>query len=332
MNIGEIKKNKSIHELLEFGIINIDKPSGPTSFSVSEFVCRKLNLRKTSHFGTLDPKVTGVLPVALNRACKLTVYFLGEDKEYVGVMRIHEESDIESIKKIIQDKFLGIITQMPPVKSRVKRQNREREIYSFELLEHSADKKDILFKVKCEGGTYIRKLIDDLGKELKIGAHMLELRRTRAGLFTEFGKLFINEKFNAGIFNEENKEYPSVNMYDFERIVENYKKSKIFSSSSDKSSDESSDEYKKAEEELRKIIIPGEIVSKVYPEVQIKEEGLKQIFTGKPIYKKDLVKDEGWKVNSIASVFCKNQFIGMYKIFRGKEIFAKSEFVMQNIS
>ena len=312
MNIGEIKKNKSIHELLEFGIINIDKPSGPTSFSVSEFVCRKLNLRKTSHFGTLDPKVTGVLPIALNRACKLTGYFLGEDKEYVGVMRIHEESDIESIKKIIQDKFLGIITQMPPVKSRVKRQNREREIYSFELLEHSADKKDILFKVKCEGGTYIRKLIDDLGKELNIGAHMLELRRTRAGLFTEFGKLFINEKFNAGIFNEEDKEYPSVNMYDFEKAV---------------------DEFKNGNEELlRKIIIPGEIVSKVYPEVQIKEEGLKQIFTGKPIYKKDLVKDEGWKVNSIASVFCKNQFIGMYKIFRGKEIFAKSEFVMQNIS
>ena len=311
MNIGEIKKNKSIHELLEFGIINIDKPSGPTSFSVSEFVCRKLNLRKTSHFGTLDPKVTGVLPIALNRACKLTGYFLGEDKEYVGVMRIHEESDIESIKKIIQDKFLGIITQMPPVKSRVKRQNREREIYSFELLEHSADKKDILFKVKCEGGTYIRKLIDDLGKELNIGAHMLELRRTRAGLFTEFGKLFINEKFNAGIFNEEDKEYPSVNMYDFEKAV---------------------DEFKNGNEELlRKIIIPGEIVSKVYPEVQIKEEGLKQIFTGKPIYKKDLVKDEGWKVNSIASVFCKNQFIGMYKIFRGKEIFAKSEFVMQLI-
>ena len=259
MNIGEIKKNKSIHELLEFGIINIDKPSGPTSFSVSEFVCRKLNLRKTSHFGTLDPKVTGVLPIALNRACKLTGYFLGEDKEYVGVMRIHEESDIESIKKIIQDKFLGIITQMPPVKSRVKRQNREREIYSFELLEHSADKKDILFKVKCEGGTYIRKLIDDLGKELNIGAHMLELRRTRAGLFTEFGKLFINEKFNAGIFNEEDKEYPSVNMYDFEKAV---------------------DEFKNGNEELlRKIIIPGEIVSKVYPEVQIKEEVLKQIFT-----------------------------------------------------
>ena len=89
-----------------------------------------MKLRKTSHFGTLDPKVTGVLPVALNRACKLTGYFLGEDKEYIGVMRIHEDIDIEIIKKAIQEKFIGKIIQMPPVKSRVKRQNRPREIYS----------------------------------------------------------------------------------------------------------------------------------------------------------------------------------------------------------
>ena len=81
IDIEKIKKSKSTEELLEFGIINIDKPSGPTSFSVSDFVRKKLGLRKTSHFGTLDPKVTGVLPVALNRACKLTGFFLGEDKE-----------------------------------------------------------------------------------------------------------------------------------------------------------------------------------------------------------------------------------------------------------
>ena len=70
-NIEKIKKGKTTEELLEFGIINIDKSSGPTSFNVSHYVKKKLNLRKTSHFGTLDPKVTGVLPVSLNRACKL---------------------------------------------------------------------------------------------------------------------------------------------------------------------------------------------------------------------------------------------------------------------
>jgi H/ACA ribonucleoprotein complex subunit 4 len=293
MNIQEIKQKKTIKELLEFGIINIDKPSGPTSFSVSEFVCKKLRLRKTSHFGTLDPRVTGVLPIALNRACKLTGYFLGEDKEYIGIMRLHEDLNIEKIKLIIKEKFLGKITQMPPVKSRVKRQNRERKIHSFELLEKTG--KDVLFRVKCEGGTYIRKLIDDLGKELGKGAHMLELRRV-----------------SAGIFKEEDQEYPSIKMYEFGKAVEEY---------------ENGDDT-----HIKKIIIPGEVVHKVYPPVEIKEENIKQILTGKPIYKKDLVKDEGWKKDSIVSVFYNKKFIGMYKIFRGKEIFAKPEFVMQEMS
>ncbi len=282
---------KSIHELLEFGIINIDKSSGPTSFSVSDFICKKIGARKTSHFGTLDPKVTGVLPVALNRACKLTGYFLGEDKTYVGIMRIHENTDINKIREIIEKKFIGKINQMPPVKSRVKRQLRPREIYSFELLEQSDDKKDILFKVKCEGGTYIRKLIDDLGSELGIGAHMLELRRT-----------------DAGIFGEEN----SVNLYDFEKAVE---------------------EYKNGDDRLlKKIIIPAEeAIKEVYPCVEIKDDNLKQIFTGRPIYRKDIVKDEGLKNDSVVGVFYNGKFIGMYKISRGREIFAKPEFVFQPI-
>lgn len=289
MDLEQIKNKKSLKEILELGIINLDKPSGPTSFSVSEFVCKSLKLRKTSHFGTLDPKVTGVLPIALNRACKLTGYFLGEDKEYVGVMRIHQDVDIELIRKTIQDKFTGKITQMPPVKSRVKRQNRQRDIYLFELLEKKD--KNILFKVKCEGGTYIRKLIDDLGKEIGVGAHMLELRR-----------------ISAGIFSEE----CSINMYEFEEAVKEYQNGN--------------------EELLRKIIIPAEVVTKVYPLVKVKEDNLKQILTGKPIHKKDLIEDKGWGINSIVSVFCEDRFVGMYKIFRGKEIFAKPEFVMQEIS
>jgi H/ACA ribonucleoprotein complex subunit 4 len=183
-------RQKSISELLEFSILNIDKPSGPTSFNISDFLRKTLNLRKTSHFGTLDPKVTGVLPIALNRACKLTGFFLGEDKEYIGVMRIHEDIPLEKIKEMIKKKFLGKIKQTPPVKSRVKRQEREREIKNFELLEKEG--KDILFKTNVQGGTYIRKLVDDLGKELGIGAHMLELRRTKAGIFSEEDKNFIN--------------------------------------------------------------------------------------------------------------------------------------------
>src|SRR3990167_8626387 len=114
MDIEIIKNGKTTEELLEFGIINIDKPSGPTSFDISDFVRKKLGLRKTSHFGTLDPKVTGVLPIALNRACKLTGFFLGENKTYVGIMRLHEETDIKKIEDAIRKKFTGKIMQTPP--------------------------------------------------------------------------------------------------------------------------------------------------------------------------------------------------------------------------
>ena len=299
MDIEKIKSKKTIQELLEFGIINIDKSSGPTSFDISDFVRKKLNLRKTSHLGTLDPKVTGVLPIALNRACKLTGFFLGEDKEYVGIMRIHEEISLEKIKEKIKEKFLGKIIQMPPVKSRVKRQEREREIKIFEILEQN--NKDFLFRAEVQGGTYIRKLIDDLGKELNIGAHMLELRRMRAGIFAEDGIFFADKK---------HKEDSIVNLYDFEKAVDEYEKGN--------------------EESLRKIIFPGEIVAEVYPAVEIKKDNLKKILTGKPILKEDLIKNEKFENGKIISVFCDERFIGMYKIINSGEIFAKSEFVMSD--
>ncbi len=175
---------KPIKDLLEFGIINIDKPTGPTSFTVSDQVKRKLKLKKTSHFGTLDPAVTGVLPVALGRACKLTGYFLGHDKEYIGIMHTHKEQSIKELQKIIDKKFIGKIKQTPPIKSAVKRQERIREVFRWELLEESEDKKDFLFIAEVEGGTYIRKLCSDLG-EIVEGAHMSELRRIRAGIIKE---------------------------------------------------------------------------------------------------------------------------------------------------
>ena len=283
MNLEKIKKNKSIQELLEFGIININKPSGPTSFDISDLIRKKLKSRKTSHFGTLDPKVTGVLPIALNRACKLTGFFLGEDKEYIGVMRIHRDIPLKEVEEVIKEKFTGEIIQLPPVKSRVKREKRKREIKKFELLEK--DGQNILFHVVCEGGTYIRKLISDLGDELKIGAHMLELRRTR-----------------AGIFKEEN----SVNLYDFEKALDN-------------------------EKELRKIIIPGEIITELHPVVEIKEAYIGKVLHGIPIHDKFLKKKVKMEKDSKISVFSGDKFIGMFKVINAKDIFAKSDFTFQDI-
>ncbi len=292
IKINEIKEKKSMQELLNFGIINIDKPSGPTSFDISDFVRKTLGeagVKKTSHFGTLDPMVSGVLPIALNRACKLTGFFLGEDKEYIGIMRIHEDVPLAEIKKAIKEKFLGKINQMPPVRSRVKRAEREREIKKFEILEETG--KDILFLAEVQGGTYIRKLISDLGDYLKIGAHMLELRRIR-----------------AGIFKEDSKDYPSVNLYELQEAVEEYKKGN--------------------DKKLREMVIPGEVVSEVYPIVEIREDNLKSILTGKPIYKKDLknIKDS-FDEGELICIFCKNKFIEIAKVINDKEIFSKPEFV-----
>jgi H/ACA ribonucleoprotein complex subunit 4 len=292
-------KQKTIKEILEFGIINIDKPSGMTSFDVSDFVREKLGLRKTSHFGTLDPKVTGVLPIAFNRACKLTGFFIGHNKEYVGIMRLHEELSVTEVQKVIDDKFLGKILQTPPVKSRVKRQEREREVKSFKLLEQNG--KDIVFQTEVQGGTYIRKLIDDLGKELGVGAHMLELRRVRAGIF---------------------EEDTCWTLYDFEKAVDEYRKERV-----------------ESEKRLRGMIVPAEeAIKKVYPLVQIKDKDLDKIFTGKPIHSNDLMKAKNFSgkdkfdKGEIVCVFSKERFVGIYEIINEKDIFAKSKFVLQPIT
>jgi len=196
-DLSKIKEKKSTKELLEFSIINIDKPTGPTSFWTSQFVKKALKLKKTSHLGTLDPMVTGVLPVGLNRACRLNEYLMHRDKVYVGIMRLHEEVSQEKLEEEMK-KFLGKITQVPPVRSRVKRAERIREVKQFKILEK--DGKDVLFFSDVQAGTYIRKLIHDLGEGIG-GAHMLELRRTRAGTFEEID---------------------SVNLYDFKKAVDEY--------------------------------------------------------------------------------------------------------------
>ena len=300
MDIERIKDNKTTEELLEFGIINIDKSSGPTSFNVSDFVRKKFReverkhplVRKTSHFGTLDPKVTGVLPVALNRACKLTGFFIGRNKEYIGIMRIHKDISLGEIRNMIRKKFLGKILQTPPRKSRVKRQEREREVKRFDLLEK--DGNDVLFHAEVQGGTYIRKLISDLGDELGIGAHMLELRRIRAGIFEEY-----------------DKNYPSVNLYDFEKAVREFENGN--------------------ERDLRRILIPGEIISEICPVIKIKKDNLESIFTGKSIFKKDLIEDYNFEIGKIVCVFCEEIFVGIYEIIEDENKFAKPKFVLQPV-
>ena len=130
--------------------------------------------------------MTGVLPVTLEESRKIVQALLYSGKEYVCVMKLHGETTEKRVNEVLRE-FEDTIYQRPPLRSSVKRQLRTRRIYYIEFL--GMDGRNVLFKVGCEGGTYIRKLCYDVGEVLGCGAHMQELRRTRAGPFVENGNI-----------------------------------------------------------------------------------------------------------------------------------------------
>ena len=172
----------SIQELIQKSIINVNKPSGPTSQEVVQEIKDIFKVKHCGHAGTLDPRVSGVLIVALENATKSMPVLMGLDKEYEGILYLHKDVDKKTLEKTISKHFIGEITQTPPVKSHVARKPRKRIVYSFEILKK--DGKDIWFRTKVEAGTYIRKLCSDIGEELGTGAHMKELWRTKVGYFS----------------------------------------------------------------------------------------------------------------------------------------------------
>jgi len=126
--------------------------------------------------------VTGVLPIALEESRKVVQALLLSGKEYVCLMKLHGEATEERVKKVLKE-FEDTLYQRPPVRASVKRRLRTRKMYHIDFLE--MDGRNVLFKVGCEAGTYVRKLCFDVGEVVGCGAHMQELRRTRAGSFAE---------------------------------------------------------------------------------------------------------------------------------------------------
>jgi H/ACA ribonucleoprotein complex subunit 4 len=173
---------RQIDSYIENGIINLNKPPGPTSHEVVAWIKRIFSLSKAGHSGTLDPGVTGVLPVALGSATKVLQGLLGSDKEYVAIMKLHHLVQKKTLQDILTQ-FQGPIYQRPPVRSSVKRRIRIRHIYKTSLLELSNT--NAVLQIACQAGSYIRKYIKDVGEALGSGAHMKELRRIRAGPFSE---------------------------------------------------------------------------------------------------------------------------------------------------
>jgi H/ACA ribonucleoprotein complex subunit 4 len=175
-------ENRSINLYLRYGFIVIDKPRGPTSHEVAAWVKRILNLDRAGHSGTLDPGVSGVLPVALSESTKAMPAINALDKEYIMVMKLHGDVDDNKLRAILKE-FTGAIYQRPPLRSAVKRQVRVKHVYELELLER--DGRYVLIRMNVESGTYARKLAYDIGEVLGVGANMRELRRVRVGCFTE---------------------------------------------------------------------------------------------------------------------------------------------------
>lgn len=278
---------KDIKDLLQFSLINIDKSAGPTSYSVSEFLKYQLKQKKTSHMGTLDPKVTGVLPVTLGRACKLAGYFIKHDKTYVGVLHTHKEQDIKELQKLINDNFVGKIKQTPPHRSAVKREERERTVYNWDLTEAGEGNKNFVFTAKVEGGTYIRKICSDLGDMIG-GAHMEDLRRTQAGIFDET---------------------TIVNLFDFKSAVDKYKNG---------NEEPLRAMLMPAETAIKQVLPVMQIKAKAIKGLHVGRPLFLEDITNET---KDIKTDDRF------SVFSGDQFIGIYRRTTEELIFGRPEFV-----
>jgi len=295
MNITKIQREKPIEELIRFGILNIDKPTNCTSFDVVNRVRILLGLSKCGHFGTLDPMVTGVLPICLENACRIQDFFMHRDKTYIGKMKLHKDVSKKQLEAEMK-KFLGVINQLPPRISRVKRVLRKREIMKFKILKFDAEKRECDFITEVEAGTYIRKLIDDLGKNIG-GAQMASLRRIKAGLFSEKDKEFTT-------------------LEQLEKAISEYKSGNS--------------------ENLRKLIVPAEIITELLEVIEVKPEFIQKLYNGSPIFDEMLIDlKKGKKIidkKEAFAIVADNKLIEIAKWsdrFEQKSILAKPEAVLR---
>lgn len=201
---GTYYDKRTIEQLFNYGIILLDKPPGPTSHETVAWTKRLLKLPKIGHSGTLDPQVSGVLPLGLGESTKALGVLLYGPKEYHALGRIHSLPPKEKLYETVK-MFTGEIFQKPPQRSAVLRQTRTRTIYEFEVIEQK--ERLLLTRILCEAGTYIRKLYYDIGEVLGPGATMIELRRTRVDQFYESdGLVTLHELADAFALWDEKKD------------------------------------------------------------------------------------------------------------------------------
>ena len=195
------------------GLLLVDKPSGPTSHDVVAQIRRRFRIPKVGHGGTLDPLATGLLVILLGKGTKISERVMGHDKTYEATLRLGIETDSQDADgRIVAEKDAAAVTaaqveeqfklrlgdqmQLPPMVSAIKikgvplyklarkgetveRPPKLIHVYRFDLLDFSAP--DVRFVVECTKGTYVRTLAHDVGQSLGVGAHLVQLRRTKIG-------------------------------------------------------------------------------------------------------------------------------------------------------
>ena len=241
MPCGYSPLGRPIDILKKYGVINLDKPSNPSSHEVVAWIKRILKVDKTGHSGTLDPKVTGCLITCINNSTRLVKAQQSAGKEYVAVVKLHGKIDkVKKLEKALET-LTGACFQRPPLISAVKKELRVRTIYETKLLEYD-EKRDMgIFWVSCEAGTYIRTLCVHIGYLLGCGAHMAELRRVRSGALKEDKSM--------------------VTMHDVKDAQWHF------------------EQYGK-EEYLRRVIMPLEILLINYPRIVVKDTSINAVCYG----------------------------------------------------
>ena len=189
--------------MMDDGIVIIDKPPGQTSHEITSSVKKIVGVKRSGHAGTLDPQVSGVLPVAIGRATKLLGYIAGKTKTYVGIIKFKDEKISDKRVKELFEEFTGEITQTPPKISAVRKIPRKRKVYYLKFLERKG--RLVVFEAKVDAGTYIRTLCEDIGKKCG-GARMEELRRIAVGKITEGEAVTIQELIDAVWMFKEKKD------------------------------------------------------------------------------------------------------------------------------
>mgnify|MGYP006184826521 FL=1 len=180
-DIGKIPDMRTVEERLESGFILLDKAAGPSSHQVASWARDMFGLERLGHGGTLDPFATGVLPLMAGKSMKLTKKILTHDKTYICVFRFASEPDSKMLDEVMSN-MTGRVFNVPPEISAVKIQVRSRRIFKFEKLDLKNNQ--MVARVQCEAGTYIRTMARDMGLLLNMKVELKELRRETSGIFT----------------------------------------------------------------------------------------------------------------------------------------------------